>query len=445
MKVNENMLKSEQVEISITELCKYVCARIIWILIFSFILAIFVPLLKYFNDKNALQNSEFEEEYKLQQEQLQSYCEQMEFYEQMLETEKKYKQDSVYINLDYKNINVVTLQFDIKTDENSLVDVMTAFYYYGNEGAMVKDIYELDDSLEPIYLKEVLRVTCSNYSVYDPSSVMSIRIYAESEDNCVKYAELVRQVLENYSNSLTEAGLSNEVVQMYEKYYIGQDAAIWSAQKTHSSTLIELKNNITTCETKIEELESIITDNNVPQEAIFSKKYAVVGFAVGFMVAIMVLAVRYIISNKVKYDSEFKEMTGINCIGCLSTENRNLSEKIFNTLFKSDKYRIIKEERLFCQLQALCDVNDIKKISVIGDEKVCKENGLNLINKRIKNVSLNVIGDIVQNIDAMNSLSYNDNAIFAIRINQTSYSYLEEMIKICSIKDVNVIGYICIY
>lgn len=453
MKVDENTkLKREQIEINIVEMFKYVCVRSLWVLLFAIVIAILIPLLKYAGDKRETTNIQSTSEEEMQEEeQLQNYMDNLEFYENVYQTEMNYRKNSILMKLDYKNINVGIIQFYVNANDEDLLDVMTAYSNYGNDGALLSDIYKLDNTVGETYLKEIIKLTCSNYSNYETSSVISVRVYAESEEDCSHYTQLVIQRLEEYSDLLNDVGIQNELNQFYEKYYIGQDSAVWTTQKNHNTTVKELENNITSIKNNIDMLKSQMDvqadgSEKLASSVSFSIKYAIVGFALGLILAIIFFVIKYIISGKLKYPGELNEATGILYIGKIHGNIRNISEKIFGDILFKDRFALVREESMIYKIKSLCEHYKTTEVTVIGDKKAMDEEGLNELTARLKkeNVVMKMTGDVVSDITAMKSLTTDESVVIAIKSGSTSYAYVEELVKLCAIKKSNIIGYIYI-
>lgn len=453
MKVDENAkLKREQIEINIVEMFKYICVRSVWVLLFAVIIAIIVPSLKYVNDKKnvtdmqeALGNSTQETD------KLQSYIKELELYENAYKTEKEYRDNSVLMKLDYKNINTAAVQFYVSADEEYLLDALSAYTIYSNDGGLVADICEIDNSINESYLKEIIRVTCSNYGSYDVSSLIGIRIYGESRESCEHYVEIVTQVLNEYSDLLNSIGIQNKIDMIYENYYVALDNTVWTSQKTLNNTITEIENNIAVVQTEIDMLRSQgvtsaeeILNSNAEKNVAFSIKYAIVGFAIGLILALMFLVIKYLISSKVKYANELSEATGIQLIGDIRVNRKGISNRLFKNLIFKDKYAAVREERLIYKVKSMCDYHKAEEVTIIGNSEACEVDKVKSIEERLKEqkIALKKTGDVVNSIEAMKKLNSCENVIIVVLSNKTSYAYIEELMKLCAVKEANVLGYI---
>lgn len=445
MKIKEStMLKKEQIEINIVEMIKFIWSKSIWVIVCAIIIAILIPSLKYIVEKNNVEDTEnIVEDVMTDSDILQSYTSSLEIYEKAYATEKDYRENSILMNLDYKNINTATIQFYVKAEEQMLLDALTAYTNYSNDGGLVSDVYKIDDTISERYLKEIIKVTCSNYGSYDVSSVIGIKVYGRDKDECSYYVGLVINALEAYSKLLNETGINHSIEKFYENYYMGQDSTVWTVQKNLTSTMTELENNITNIQTQIDTLrengvklpEEIENINSGEAKATFSIKYAIVGFVIGLILAIIFLIIKYMVNDKVKYATELSEITEISFIG----EVLNKKEKC------KDKYALVKSERLIYKIQSICKYYKTNEITLIGNVESCSEE-LATISDRLnkEEIKVKVTGDVVGSIDAMKAFGSDESVILVALANETSYTYVEEIIKLCAVKESNVLGYIYI-
>ena len=434
MKVDQNTrLKREQIEVNIVELLKYILSKALLIILISVVFAVAIPTVKYISDKNSAKDMQNELNQGVNATtKLQDYIDRLDIYEKIYLSELEYRENSILMQLDYKKINEAVLQFNVNASEEHVFDVVTAVSSYGTDGGLFADIYKVDNAINEEYLSEIIKVAGSGYSSSEVSAVISVKIYGLNEESCKKYAGLVTNALLAYSDVLQTAGIENNLVKYYESYAVIQDTNVWNSQKNHNTTVSEILTDISNLEITIstlrnqgymsaDEVQSGMLLDNVT----FEFKYVILGFAVGVILAILVIAVKYIVSEKIKYEREFWEISGVDYIGNISKRSND-----------------VQLDRLYYKIKSMCELCNTDKVTFIGDFRGYDKKVLSDFNK--SGLTINDIGDVVNDVEALKKFEINDNVIITVSENITSYRELEELVKLCAVKQSNVLGYIYI-
>lgn len=431
---NKKMEKNS-FEINVLELIIYICKKAVWIFLISLVVAFGISGAKYMSDKAKYTSGQENQNDSYQSQQYELNLEHLRFYKEAYESRKEYERESILMSLDSYNINVASIDFFVETKEEQIVDIMTAFSVYGNEGGLVEDIYKKNNEIGEKYLYEIVKIVCSTYENYGSSSVMNVRIYGKTKEQCQQLASLVRESLVEYSNQLNEIGIENNIKECNESYFMDKDGNIFSIQTNFIKSLQEIEEQIAILEQEnaLFAAQGVIPSSQIgASDAVanvsFSGKYFIIGLALGLIVAVCIFAFKFILSGKVKYATEVSEVKEIDYIGSIQMSKKS-NEQL---------------NKLTHRIKWTCDFYNTDNISVVGQFTKYEADVQELLDARINKHGVNgkIIGDIVSDIDAMNKLSAGDNVIIAIVENESSYTYINSLIENCALKKATVMGYI---
>lgn len=442
-------IKINEIEVKIVELLKYICRNIVSIIFVSLIIMIIVPSLKYLFDRmNADSNDGTELYVWTETQKLKEYKEQLNIFNNRYLAEKEYKNQSLIMKLDSKNINIATLQFYVIAQEEMMLDVMTAYSNYADNGDLVADIYEMDKSVEAKYLKEIIKVNCSSYSNFDASAVINVKIYGENKEICSGYVDKVKNAFDNFSYLLNGVGIENEIKIFSETYHVGQDSNIRVLQENQNTLISKLESDIINLTTTIEMMQqngivSADEEEILKKEESFDMRYVILGAVVGIVISVIFLSIKYIFSGKIKYSEELAEYLNIPVFGEVNICKKSFGDKIFNKKFV-DNWET-QSKLISCKIASMCVEESISQVDIIGlleADMISKTEELTLKLEQ-EGIKLKVTGDIVNDFNAIKLFDKGEKAvIIAVAPKNTSYKYVNNVIEFCNIKKVNILGYV---
>lgn len=422
-------------EVNVLELMKYIGKRFVVVLFISIAVAGIVLFAKYISDKNKFSTVQGEEHISYESQMYESNLEQIKFYETAYESRKEYEKESILMSLDSYNINSATVDFFINGKEEDIVDIMTAYSLYGNEGGLIADMCEKDNSIKEKYLYEIISVTCSDYEDYGKSSVMNVRVYGKTREQCQHFVEIIKDVLNEYSTHLNDIGIENQIKQCNENYFVDKDGNVFQIQRNFIALLTEIEDEISRLkeENALYEKQGIVPSNQVGQDeatnkASFDSKFFIIGLILGLIVAVCVYAFKFILSGKVKYATELSDARDVEYIGSVH-KSKKKSEGL---------------QKLSCKIKWICEYHNTDSISIVGGFSKLEPDVQELFNAKITECGVNskIVGDIVNDVDAMDKVLPGENVIIAVLENETSYNYIDSLIENCILKKANIIGYV---
>lgn len=441
--LNNKYIKVEQIEVKISELVKYIARKAILILMVSLIVAILLPVSKLYLDARVNANKNVEsDEYKYEVMKLTRYETQLQEYYKQYESMVDYRDKSIIMNMDSNNVYVLSIQFIIEADREELTDIMTAYSNYYLNGDMAKDMCDLNNKIEEKYLDEIISVNCSNYSNYETSSVLNVKLYGMNEEFCGSYSSMIKEVIMEFGKKIDSVGRENEINILQEEIVKGSFSEIKVAQDSKNANLANLETNISNLKIEIENIKSEVGVGNrlANTNEGFDIKYLFLGFGLGMCITVVGLSIIYIFSNKVKYAEEVAENTDMILLG----KFKALENTLFDRFFKCKRNNELQKEIVINKIKMLYDTNNGKINAISVSDKNYYHKAKSFFEKLdISSTELCINGDITSDIDAMKLFdNSHENIVLIIYRGRTKYININDVLEICNIKKITVLGYI---
>ncbi|MGN1157556.1 MAG: hypothetical protein ACI4TK_15370, partial [Agathobacter sp.] len=334
------------------------------------------------------------------------------------ELETEYWNQSVIMQIQEKEVHTMVTQFYVEASEENLTNAVNAYLNFIKNGALFAEIYDRDNTIGTKYLQEIISVSYATTTVSKDSAIFDIKIVYANKEDCIKYATYIKEIVLNYRDSLENVGVASELKIVDESYYVAKNTEYKKLQETELTTIESLRKSIDTLELKVQELEQQFLSPS------FSVKYAVLGGVAGVFISVLILLVKYICNVNIKTAEEIGERTEISMLGKALDDEK-------------------ETQLLISRIRSLFQNSENRDAFIIGivDETVCKywEN----IRLEVKkyDINLEVLGDVVNDSDAINGFEDNVNVVWCVSNKNTSYKYLNMLMDCCRVKKAKILGY----
>ena len=296
-----------------------------------------------------------------------------EYNSQLYQENKEYLEKSVLMQLNPNEIPTVMLNYQFKKDqadeelsniftmyENALLDEDTCtaiIQVFGEEYAntSVRELISVTDT-ENGQNSDIIKLQKDKNS-----GILSIQIYAGSEEQCKQVAEIVKTRVLEYTEQLQQIFGNYTVNAISEQYYISSDSnlnmqksdvvnvvnEVCTAIKNITSGLSEKQIGYFNLLTKDCEDQTLVkedtqeTANMTANVQYISMKYVLIGLLAGMFLAVCWYAVIYIMTQTVKDVDEVKIITNLPVFGTVLGSNehgkRNIIDQWIDSWFAHDK------------------------------------------------------------------------------------------------------------
>lgn len=406
-----------------------------------------------------------------------------EYNSQLYQENEEYLEKSMLMQLNPNEIPTVMLNYQFKKDqadeelsniftmyENALLDEDTCtaiVQVFGEEYAntSVRELISVTDT-ENVQNSDIIKLQNDKNS-----GILSIQIYADSEEQCEQVAEIVKKRVMEYTEQLQQIFGIYTVNAISEQYYISSDSnlnmqksdvvnvvnEVCTVIKNITSGLSEKQIGYFNLLTKDCEDQTLVkedtqeTANMTANVQYISMKYVLIGLLTGMFLAVCWYAVVYIMTQTVKDVDEVKIITNLPVFGTVlgSNENgkRNIIDRWIDSWFAHDKKSENNElllTRISHEVAMLAGQKDKRNLLV-----ACSESDQNLkkqadsLVEKLRELGMNVTSTdslVSDNTEVLKQLESADSAVFVEQLMKSERNQIREAVELCRRCQVEVLG-----
>ena len=406
-----------------------------------------------------------------------------EYNSQLYQENDEYLEKSMLMQLNPNEIPTVMLNYQFRKDqadeelsniftmyENALLDEDTCtaiIQVFGEEYAntSVRELISVTDT-ENVQNSDIIKLQNDKNS-----GILSIQIYADSEEQCEQVAEIVKKRVMEYTEQLQQIFGIYTVNAISEQYYISSDSNLnmqksdvvnavndaYTALKNISSGLSEKQ--MTYYNLLVKGIEDKTTSKENTDETAeitanvqyISMKYILIGLLAGMFLAVCWYAVVYIMTQTVKDVDEVKIITNLPVFGTVlgSNENgkRNIIDRWIYSWFAHNKKSENNElllTRISHEVAMLAGQKDKRNLLV-----ACSESDQNLkkqadsLVEKLRELGMNVTSTdslVSDNTEVLKQLESADSAVFVEQLMKSERNQIREAVELCRRCQVEVLG-----
>ena len=406
-----------------------------------------------------------------------------EYNSQLYQESKEYLEKSVLMQLNPNEIPTVMLNYQFKKDQAD-EELSNIFTMYENvlldEDTCTAIIQVFGEEYANTSVRELISVTDTENGQNSDiiklqkdknSGILSIQIYAGSEEQCEQVAEIVKKRVLEYTEQLQQIFGNYTVNAISEQYYISSDSDLnmqksdavnavnnaYTAMKNITSGLSEKQIGYFSLLTKDCEDQTLVkedtqeTANMTANVQYISMKYILIGLLAGMFLAVCWYAVIYIMTQTVKDVDEVKIITNLPVFGTVlrSNENgkRNIVDRWIDSWFAHDKKSENNDlllTRISHEVAMLAGQKDKKclLIACSGSDQNVKKQADSLVEK-LRKLGMNVTstdGLVSDNTEVLKQLESADSAVFVEQLMKSERNQIREAVELCRRCQVEVLG-----
>lgn len=406
-----------------------------------------------------------------------------EYNSQLYQENKEYLEKSVLMQLNPNEIPTVMLNYQFKKEQadEELSNIFTMYENaLLNEDTCAAIIQVFGEEYANTSVRELISVTDTEngqnsdiikFQKDKNSGILSIQIYAGSEEQCEQVAEIVKKRVLEYTEQLQQIFGIYTVNAISEQYYISSDSNLnmqksdvvnavndtYTALKNISSGLSEKQMTYYNLLVKGIEDKTMSKENTDETAEItanvqyISMKYILIGLLAGMFLAVCWYAVIYIMTQTVKDVDEVKIITNLPVFGTVLRSNENGKRKIvdrwIDSWFVHDKKSENNElllTRISHEVAMLAGQKDKKclLIACSGNDQNVKKQADSLVEK-LRELGMNVTSTdslVSDNTEVLKQLESADSAVFVEQLMKSERDQIREAVELCRRCQVEVLG-----
>ncbi len=384
---------------------------------------------------------EYNEEIDNYDEIIASYEENIETAQEELDSEQEYIDNSLYMKIDPEEVQKASVQYILTvpdasstSEENDLltsdINAMKAYITDGSFMVELADRLDLDTE-EPNYLSELISLDSTGKAVtlsvihYDMEQAETI--LEESIDLIEAYKPVVE---ENFGEfTMDSQGITTQVY---------ADSAVLTAQnkemtnlRTYRTNVSDLKAKLTTQRTNrknyVAQYKPSGTSSS-PRRTLI--RYGGVGVIAGIIVPLLLYAVYYTLSGRIKGKEELQSV-GLNILA----------------LYRSKKGYEPSIEKAALNLKLLSEKNATDTVSVcaVGESPALTQVEADLTEALAsQNMTAYPVQQGSDDVEQLERMSEIRNHVLLVEAGRTTYTQLEEQIQFCKSLDITIWGCIVV-
>lgn len=453
-----------EIYISVKDLIKE-CIRKIWIIIVAMVVfGILLAGFRYAKDKKNIANTTVAESTeKVDVEKIVDDLESDDYNQVMTyvdltnyrDQNRLYTADAKLMKINPYKVDTVLLQYYVNAeDENTRKDMAAAYLSYISGGSLAADVVEnndLEDSssdIQELIQCDATGLTTGTAFYTENTNTINMYVYGVDEQDAKDIASYVKESMDAYSQKLS--AVAPHTLTLFEEQY----------SVTCATKLVSLKNdrfgNLMTYNDRTTSYEGLLSDkqkesaqkivsaqkendeledsnetgktakkDEAPKASI-SKKYLVVGAFIGLVLAVVIIVLRYMFDPTIKTSKDLQMFYGTNFIGDVAQADGALlaASKIIN----------------------MCSNRQIKKVLIAGKMATENEAAIKEVVDAVekKGVVADIIGDILTDADAVQTLEAKSNVVLVEAVRKSKYEDFNQEKALCESLDAQLLGYIAI-
>lgn len=414
-------------------------------------------------------------------------------YEKSYNDYKEYNTNSIKMQLDATAVPTQKLIYRITGGRNDIMNISDAYVeLLPNDEICQGVLNEIDWDVDSSYVKELINVTNTHMDALavggltvsgvlegteenNESTLITITILADSEQNCKLIGDVVEDSLQNVTANLQEqfgqysiSLISNHIGTEANKDLLSEQQARINEMNNSSSSMQNLENSLSDDQKdyfdalvseeikQMGEKETFVLEEETQEEArvdYVNVKYIVAGAFLGMVLYCIYAICRFLLDKRLVSKTYVVDDLRCSLLGIFSGQNnksKNIIDKWINRLFGHDYCSYSEEnamELLCAEIRIIIQKNNIKRIYVTSTaESNDIEKFLNLFKTKLgkEKVDLSIGKSIVHDVNSLERFTESEAVIFLEQINCSLINDVRKEVGECSRYDVQDLGFILI-
>lgn len=454
--------------VTVSDLLKEIVRRIGLVIVLGIIVAVLCCGYKYVKDSKAAKAANSEDTattVKLTDEEQTDVNNVISVQDNMKE-QQEYLDNSVLMQINAYDESRVTLQYRIITGDKQLSkDLLSAYDNYVTNGSLAQDMINHGVDMDLQYLTELLYFekdsdkednSDSTVITDTPALTFEIRVIHKNQKSCEKLAAVIPECLSDFEQTLQESTGAHELNLVDQSYAEVVDQGLWTYKIDRVNSVVSMQERVYSLKEKLSADQVALVEKNLQKadkkddakkevvKAHISKKYAVLGFGIGIILAILYIVISYIWRGTINNEKDVTYLYGVQLMGTLKGKNKK------NALLRlGDKLRGKKpvdfsvEEAIVCaDVAGYCSKNQIRKLLLLSSEEVTETAWIHTLVKKLKEagVEAEVETDILSSAAAREKAAGYEVAVLIAQVRRSAYDTIEQELGFCELQNIQVAG-----
>lgn len=461
MNVEIKKIKIDEVEINIKNILVECIRKWKVVLVCAVVLGLLFTWVMYDNQqtkyKRIYENAWTEQDENTWTEQDKMVIDSYEILQQKMNQLSGYMENSLILKLDFSNVNQAILNYQVDANEIKKYDVANALANYVNQGALAGALSKKEEYGEAKYVQEILQAEIAGTTAGIESGVVTITILAETEEECIKRAKDVAELVQVYIETIKDIENESSIHLIQKDYVVKTLSSVYTMQKKFHTEYTTTKNEYMASVENLTDLQIayILSQNNelsTEFSEILGVAYPrvnimalVTGAFLGIVFACVMVVVATIFGGRIQSDKEILKRLGICHLGNVSMlQDKGLDSIVAKLYGKSiSRNSSVQLNEIASRLQVIRKNSEVNNVILIGTSEAISGKYFDKWAEYLQNYK--IVGNILENHEHIQEMEKNANVILVETVGRTKVKDLYDEALLCLDANVNVVGYICIY
>lgn len=455
--------------VTVSDLLKEILRRIGLVIVLGIIVAILCSGYKYVKDSKAAKAANSEDttaSVKLTDEEQTDVNNVISVQDNMKE-QQAYLDNSVLMQINAYDESRVTLQYRIITGDKQLSkDLLSAYDNYVTNGSLAQDMIDHGVDMDLQYLTELLYFekdsdkednnSDSTVITDTPALTFEIRVIHKNQKSCEKLAAVIPECLSAFEQTLQESTGAHELNLVDQSYAEVVDQGLWTYKIDRVNSVVSMQERVDSLKEKLSADQVALVEKNLQKadkkddakkevvKAHISKKYAVLGFGIGIILAILYIVISYIWRGTINNEKDVTYLYGVQLMGTLKGKNKkNALLRLCDKLRGKKPVDFSVEEAIVCaDVAGYCSKNQIQKLLLLSSEEVTETAWIDTLVIKLKEAGVEtaVETDILSSAAARETAAGYDVAVLIAQVRRSAYDTLEQELGFCQLQKIQVAG-----
>lgn len=375
-------------------------------------------------------------------------------YKNMLTAQAEYITDSPYMQLDPNKIYSANISYVLKGNET--VTAASLYAQHINSSTLYETIKtKLDLPYAASYLTEVITVNVSypdNVVIQQGNkSVINISVYATSEQRCKDITAAITDYIASFGKDFTDSGIT--LSQAFTDYAVVCNVDVGTQQQkaitsynTYKKNYQDALDSLTSAElayyNRLQQADVQVSDIAAPA---LSKKFLVLGFALGLILPCGIYLLAYLFGRRVKSADDFKlRYKDVTVFGNVGSNKKKLNavDRLVIRIVCGKNSHTEFDGLLSQKIIIKAEQNGYKNIYIAGSVTDSVKNALSTLND--SGITVQYGGMPQTGAEEFNQVKNTDAVIIAAEVGNTYYNDVYNAIEFCGSVNKPVLGAVII-
>ena len=353
--------------------------------------------------------------------------------DKQIEELQEYVDNSIYMQIDPNNVQVVSSQYTVVTN-NNVGNICNALIAYVNDGGLKEPLDAADEDLKIKYWRDIV-------GSYQSGNTITFYVFHHDMDQARRIMTILKKRVSEYLPNLQKTLGEFSLKELRTSEYTKGDTGVLNNQNNHRNNLKNYISNRADLNNKLVSFQNNKTNyieknqpENMEAASVNTKlvvlEYAILGVIFGVIIAFICVALKYILGDTLRSANDLKE-TNLNVLGTYCAMGKHTPAL----------------ERSAMDVDILAKNNGSKGVfmNLLSDDELSKRTAEEYREVlKARNITVDIGSNVRESAEELKQMLECGACVLIAQAGKTTYKHLEQMEQLCGRFHVAVLGCIVI-